>query len=99
MPVADQLFQVAVGGDDDAHVHGDGAVSADAFDLALFQHAQQLGLHGERHVADLIEEQRAVVGLLELAQVTGRRAGERSLFVAEQLRSRSARPEPPRSSG
>jgi hypothetical protein len=34
---------------------------ADARDLALLQRAQHLGLRGEGHVADLVEEQRAVV--------------------------------------
>ena len=56
---AHQLFQIAVRGDDHAHVHRDGLVAADALHLALFQHAQQLGLHGERHVADFVEEERA----------------------------------------
>ena len=45
-----------------------GAVAADAFHLAFFEHAQQLGLHHQRHVADLVQEQRAAVGLLELAR-------------------------------
>ena len=30
--------------------------SADPLDLALLQHAQELGLHGHRHVADFVEE-------------------------------------------
>ena len=44
-----------------AHVHGDRPVAADALHLAFFQHAQQLGLHDQRHVADLVEEERARV--------------------------------------
>ena len=51
--------EVAVRRRDDAHVHGDGLAAADALDLALLQHAQQLGLHGQRHVAHLVEEERA----------------------------------------
>ena len=39
----------------------------DARELAVLEHAQQLGLHGRRHVADLVEEERAAVGLLEAA--------------------------------
>ncbi len=38
------------------------------------------------HVADFVEEDRAVVGLLELADLLLGRAGERALLVAEQLR-------------
>ena len=37
------------------------------------------------HVADFVEEDRAAVGLLELADLLLGRAGERSLLVAEQL--------------
>jgi hypothetical protein len=40
-------------------------------------------LHGQRHVADFVEKQRASVRLFELAGVPRRRAGERALFVAE----------------
>ena len=51
----------------------------------FLQHAQQLGLHHQRHVADFVQEQRAAVRLLELAQVPRGGAGEGALFVAEQL--------------
>ncbi len=60
-------------------------LTANALDLALFQYAQQFGLHGERHVADFIEKNRAVLGLLELSQMAAGRAGEGSFFVAEQF--------------
>ena len=36
-------------------------------DLALLQHAQQLGLQRERQLADLVEEDGAAVGLDEQA--------------------------------
>ena len=39
----------------------------------------------ERHVRDLVEEQRAAVGELEAAGAIGLRVGERALHVAEQL--------------
>ena len=81
----DELLKIAVGGDDDAHVHGSRPVGADAFDLAFFEHAQQLGLHGGRHVADFVEEERAAMGLLKLANVPLRRAGERAFFMAEEF--------------
>ena len=35
--------------------------------LPVLEEAQELRLHGERHLADLVEEQRAAVGGLELA--------------------------------
>ena len=47
--------------------------SPDAPDFAFLQHAQQLGLRARRQLADLVEEERAAVRLLEQA----RRARER----------------------
>ena len=67
----DQPAQVAMGGGDDADIGLDRRAAADRRVLAFLQHAQQAGLRLGRHVADLVEEQRAAVGLLELA---GRRA-------------------------
>ncbi len=62
------------------------AVAADRPVLALLQHAQQLGLQVGRHLADLVEQQRAALGHLEQPFLVDRRAGERALLVAEQLR-------------
>ena len=45
----------------DPGVDLDGSFSADATDLVFLQGAQELGLHGRRDFADLVEEQRAVV--------------------------------------
>ena len=42
-------------------------VAADALELPLLQHAQQLDLHGRGEVADLVQEERAAVGHLEAA--------------------------------
>ncbi len=81
----DHGVEVAVRRGDDPHVHLDGLVRADPDDLARLQRAQQVGLGGEGHVADLVEEERASVRRLEtpLAAVHG--PGERPLLVAEQL--------------
>ena len=62
-----------MGGDDDADVDLDGLVAADALDFAFFEDAEELGLHGEGHVADFVEEERAAFGLLEFADVARRR--------------------------
>ena len=51
----------------------------------LLQHAQDLGLRAGAHVADLVEEQRAAVGLLEAADALAIGAGEGALLVTEQL--------------
>ena len=68
LAVGDQLLEIAVGRRHHAHVDLDRLGAADALELALLQHAQQLDLHVERQVADLVEEQRAAVGQLEAAR-------------------------------
>jgi len=49
------------------------------------QRAEELRLHVERHLADLVEEQRALVRLHEEAGALGLGIGERALGVAEKL--------------
>ena len=84
--VADELLERPVGRRDQAEVDRDRLVAAEALEAPLLEHAQQLGLRDERHVADLVEEQRAVVGQLEAARLAIVRAGERAFFVAEDFR-------------
>src|SRR5262249_61849741 len=60
-------------------------VAAGGVELAGLQPAQEARLLAERHVRDLVEEQRAAVGELEAAGAIGARVGERALDVAEQL--------------
>ena len=69
-----------------SHVDANRAGAAEALELVLLQHAQDLGLRARAHVADLVEEQRAAVGLLEAADALAIGARERALLVAEQLR-------------
>ncbi|MNF52882.1 hypothetical protein D3C84_342430 [compost metagenome] len=85
LPGQHRALQVAVGGGEDAHVDLEAAVVADALQVAVLQHAQQLGLQGQRQLADLVEEQGALVGHLELAGAVVDGAGEGALDVAEQL--------------
>src|SRR5581483_10040158 len=84
--VLHRLLQIAMGGDDYANVNLDRPIAADPFHFTVLQHAQQLGLHHDGHVTDLVKKQRSAVGLFEFAQVTGGRAGERSFLMAEQFR-------------
>ena len=81
--VGDHLRQVAVRGRHQPHVHLDRLRSAEALELLLLEHAQQLGLQLRRDVADLIEEQRPLMGQLETADLLGDGAGEGTLLVAE----------------
>ncbi len=68
-----------------AHVRARGARRAHALAFARLQHAQQLGLQAGRHVADLVQEEGAPVGHLEVAHAVGPGVGEGALHVAEQL--------------
>ena len=60
-------------------------MAPDALHLAGFEHAQQLGLHRERQLADLVEEDGAAVGQLEEAGCRFGGAGVGPLDVAEEL--------------
>ena len=85
------LPQVDVGGGDDADVDLDRLHAAEAHELALLDHAQQLGLRLERDVADLVEEDAALVGEVEQALLRVDGAGERALHVAEERRLEQVR--------
>src|SRR3989475_895322 len=84
--IPDRDLRAAVGRGDQSKVDGHGLRSAEPAYDALLQHAQELGLEVLRHLDDLVEEQRAVVGFLEQAHLVGGGAGEGALRVAEQLR-------------
>ena len=75
--------EVAVGRRDDSYVHLDRVGSADALELLLLEHAQQLGLQVEAHLAHFVEEQSAEVGSLEGAFDAPDCAGEGAFLVAE----------------
>ena len=61
------LVEDPVRGCDESHVGLQRHVAPDALEFAVLDGAQQLGLQVERQFADLVEEQRAVVGDLEPA--------------------------------
>ena len=65
LALAHALVEILVSRRDHAHVDAHRDLSADAIELALREHAQQPRLQLRRHVADLVEEQRAAVRLLE----------------------------------
>ena len=70
---------------DDARVDRNGLAPADPLDHPLLQEAQQFHLQRQRDVADLVEEERAAMGELDLALGRLDRAGEGALLIAEQL--------------
>src|SRR5262249_54175582 len=84
-PGIDRRLEVAVGRRDDAYVDAPPLRAADGSHLLLLQDAEQLHLHRRRHVADLVEEERAAVGLDEEARLVAERSSERTAHVAEEL--------------
>ena len=83
--VLDELFEVRVGGGDDADVDVERARFAERVDLAGLEEAEQLGLQVDVELADLVEEERAVLGGADEAGVIAFGAGEGAAAVAEQL--------------
>src|SRR6266704_1797126 len=71
-----QCFEIAVCGHDHAHVNTYRLGRADAFDLAFFENAQELGLHGQRHVANFIQKECSALRLLKFADVPSCGAGK-----------------------
>ncbi len=70
-PFLQPFFQMSVGGGDQANVHPFRLGGPQRADLPFLQHAQQLGLQGERQLSDLVEEDGAAVGLDEQAGLVG----------------------------
>src|SRR5712692_10057323 len=85
-PLAQRGVEVDVRGADQAEIDVHDPVAADRPVLALLQDTQQLGLEIRRHLADLVQQQRAALRHLEQDFLVHRRAGERALLVAEELR-------------
>src|SRR5438128_4683489 len=79
------LVEALVGGRDHAHVDGDDLAAAHPLDLALLQEAQQLDLKGQAHLRDLVQEESAAGGHLDLALALGVGPRERAALVAEEL--------------
>ena len=76
LPFDHRLLQIPVGGRQDAHVHLERGIVADPLQIAVLQHSQQLGLQRQRELADLVEEQGALIRQLELARPVVDGAGE-----------------------
>src|SRR5262249_15417958 len=80
----DFLVEVAPGGRHHAHIDADPLVATDAPKLGPLDCAQELRLKGDVEIADLVDEQRAAVGVLEEPLVGGDRAGESTPLVPEE---------------
>src|SRR5690606_13601017 len=81
----DGFGKIAVGGCDNADIDGHRLGAANTVDDLFLNGAEQLGLELDIHLADLIEQQGAAVGFLELADTAGNGAGEGALLMSEKL--------------
>ena len=84
MRLAPRGWQVAMGRGDHAGVEAVG-LAADGRHDALFDRAQNFALHRHRHVADLVEQQRAARGFAKGADAIRRGAGEGAFHMSEKL--------------
>src|SRR5215471_19152802 len=84
-PGRDIRLEVGVGGGDDPDVDLPHALRSEPAHFPLLQDAQQAELHRVAHLAHLVEEHRAVVGLLEEPLALAGRSREGSAGVTEQL--------------
>ena len=84
-PFFDLGQEILVGGGQDAHIHGQGLLSPQALEFAGLQDPEQFDLGRRGNFADLIEKDRAAVGLLETPRLLAQGPGEGALFVAKEL--------------
>ena len=82
---ADFNAQVTIRGGHHSDIELARTYRSDWLDFMRLQDAQQLALHGERHLADFIEKDRAALGMLEKPGTSLVRASESPFHVAEHL--------------
>ena len=85
LALLDHLFEMAVGGADQSHVHSHFGGLAHGTHPPLLHGPQKLGLHRQRQLADLIEKQGAALRCGEETGMVGHRPGESAFAVAEKL--------------
>jgi len=86
LPLANHRFQIAVCRGDDAHIHRNRFRPADPLEGLLLENAQEFYLRVGRQVADFVEEERALVGLLEAADAPLLSPRERAAFGGRTVR-------------
>src|SRR2546428_100258 len=87
---SDEPAQTAVCRRDDTHVHANGVLPTHRAELALLEGPQELALHADAHVADLVEQESSAVRQLENALAVPVCAREGATHVPEQLRFKQA---------
>src|SRR5882672_3895688 len=83
--LSDSLFEVVMGHHDYPHIERDEISAATSLNSAILAESQQLGLGARTEVADFVEKNRAVVGLLETPNAPRVNARERAPVVSEEF--------------
>ena len=81
----DAPVEILIRRGEDTTIDPQGRFAAHAGELTVLEHVQELGLERPVQIPDLVEEDRAGVRGLELADLQLVRPGERPALVAEQL--------------
>src|SRR5690554_8109837 len=84
------LYQRAVGGANQPHVNRNGDILTQSGHSSDLEYRQQLCLHGQRQIANLIQKKRAAIGLLNFTNAVTARIGEGPLFMPKQLTLKQA---------
>ena len=82
---ADGIFQIRVRGRDQPDVDGNRARASQSHEGSFLQHAEEFGLYGGGHVADLIQKQGSAVGPFQQPFLAASRIGEGTRFIAKQF--------------
>ena len=86
-PVPHRIVKRRVRRRDQQHIHLTGTAAADRAHHPVIEQAQQHGLKRERHIANLVQEQSAAIGLADQAgRAAAPRTCESALDMAEQFR-------------
>src|SRR5690554_1933233 len=80
-----RLFEIAVCRCDNADIDGERLVAADTFKGPLLKEAKELHLRRERDLADLVEKERAPIGLFEAALAPNLRTCEGTALMPKEL--------------
>src|SRR5258708_39737986 len=83
---ANPRFQVLIGRRDDADTRANRLMAANPIESSVRQYAQQARLQLGRHIANLIQEQRAPFSLFEATPPQGLCPREGTTPVSEELR-------------
>src|SRR5215207_4183801 len=72
-------------GADNSHINRNRLVAAESFNMALFESAQEFGLHIRAHVTNLVQKESSAVGLLKLPSPARGSPRKCAFFMAEKL--------------